>query len=188
MMKQEIDNAVKVLKEGGTLVYPTDTIWGIGCDATNAKAVNKIYKIKQREGGKTLIILLDDEAKIKDYVDDVDQCVYDLMESWNKPLTIIYPKAKNLAPNLIREDGTVAIRITKDEFSKELIREFGKPIVSTSANFSGDTTPLYFNMIKKELLDTMDYIVDVHRDSMNEMKASTIIKLNEDCSFEVIRP
>lgn len=110
------------------------------------------------------------------------------MDSWSKPLTIIYPKAKNLAKNLIREDGTVAIRITKDPFSKQLIHDFGKPIVSTSANFSGDVAPLYFNMISDELLNSVDYIVDMHRDSMNEMKASTIIRLKEDCSFEVIRP
>lgn len=187
-MDQEIQNAKEALNKGGVIVYPTDTIWGIGCDATNSKAVDKIYQIKKRESSKTLILLIDHEDKIKDYVEDVDDCVYDLMDSWNKPLTIIYPNAKNIAKNLIREDGTIAIRVTKDPYSQQLIKEFGKPIVSTSANFSGDVTPIYFNMISDELLNRMDYIVNLFHDSMNEMKASTIIRLNQDCSFEVIRP
>ena len=187
-MEQDIKKATEALKKGGIIIYPTDTIWGIGCDATNEKAVKKIYQIKKREGGKTLIILLDDKEKIKDYVKEVHHCAYDLMDSWEKPLTIIYPGAKNLAKNLIREDGTVAIRITKDPFSKELIKEFGKPIVSTSANFSGDVAPLYYNMISEELIEKADYTVGLFHDSMNEMKASTIIRINDDCSFDVIRP
>lgn len=187
-MENEIYNALKTLKSGGTIIYPTDTLWGIGCDATSAKAVQKVYKIKRRNEEKTMIVLLDDVEKIKDYVQAVPPIAYDLIESWEKPLSIIYDGAKNLAPNLIRDGNSVAIRITRDDFSNKLIKAFGKPIVSSSANFSGEPTPLYFNQIRKELLNEIDYIVNLYHQSMNEMKASTIIKIEMDGSFEVLRP
>lgn len=187
-MEEELKNALEVLKNGGTIIYPTDTIWGIGCDATSEKAVQKVYKIKKRYEEKTMIVLLDHVDKLKHYVSHIPDIAFDMIETWHKPLSIIYQGAKNLAPNLIREDGSVAIRITKDEFSNRLIQAFGKPIVSSSANFSGDVTPLYFNKIRKELLDEADYIVNLYHNSMNDMKASTIIKLEMDGSFEVLRP
>lgn len=187
-MENEIKNALKILKSGGTIIYPTDTLWGIGCDATSAKAVQKVYKIKRRNEEKTMIVLLDDVEKIRDYVDNVPPIAYDLIENWEKPLSIIYDGAKNLAPNLIRDGNSVAIRITRDDFSNKLIKAFGKPIVSSSANFSGEPTPLYFNQIRKELLNEIDYIVNLYHKSMNEMKASTIIKIEMDGSFEVLRP
>ena len=188
-MKEEIKKTVEVLKKGGIIVYPTDTIWGIGCDATNPKAVEKLYKLKQREGDKTFILLVDSTDKIKDLVDGDVDCAFELMNNWSKPLTIVYPNAsKKLDSKLIRDDGSVAIRVSKDEFSKTLIQEFGKPIVSTSANFSGTETPLYFKMIDNELIKRCDYVVDLFHDSVNEVKASTIIRIKNDCTFEVIRP
>lgn len=188
-MEKEINKSIDVLLKGGIIVYPTDTIWGIGCDATNSDAVDKLYRLKKREGDKTFILLLDDAKKLDRYVEGVSDCAYDLMKNWNKPLTIIYPNAKpSIDEKLIREDGTVAIRITNDEFSKRLIKELDRPIVSTSANFAGTETPLYFKMIDEELLEKCDYVVDLYHDKVNELKASTIIRIKPDCSFEVLRP
>lgn len=186
-MEEEIKKTVKVLKDGGVIIYPTDTIWGIGCDATNAKAIKRIYQLKKRQGSKTFIVLLSDKNQIPDYVDDVPEIVWDLLDNYDKPLTIIYNKAKNLAKNLIRDDKTIAIRVTNNEFSKRLIQEFGKPIVSTSANYSGDNNPITFNMISKGILDGVDYVVDLHRKSMNEVKPSTIIRFHDNGEFEIIR-
>ncbi|MFO8053748.1 MAG: L-threonylcarbamoyladenylate synthase [Bacteroidales bacterium] len=187
-MEEEIQKAKKVLKEGGIIVYPTDTIWGIGCDATNLKAVNRIYKLKQRSKQKTMIVLLSDRAQIPDYVKDVPEIVWDLLDNYQKPLTIIYNHARNLAKNLITENNTIAIRVTNDEFSRRLIEEFGKPIVSTSANFSGDNSPLTFNMISPSILKNVDYVVELYHKSMNEVKASTIIKLQKSGDFAIVRP
>lgn len=186
-MEEEIKKAVQVLKNGGIMVYPTDTIWGIGCDATNAKAVKRIYQLKKRHGEKTFIVLLNDKNQLTDYVDNIPEIVWDLLDSYRKPLTIIYNHAKNLAKNLIRDDNTIAIRITNDEFSNRVIEAFGKPIVSTSANFSGDVNPLTFNMISGSILDGVDHVVQLHQNSMNEVKPSTIIKFHENGEFEIIR-
>lgn len=188
MMEEEIKNSVKVLKSGGTLVYPTDTIWGIGCDATNSKAVNKIYKLKKRSKNKNLIVLIDDKNKLENYVKSIPEIAWGLIDNVDKPLTIIYPEGKNLAKNILGPDGSVAIRITKGEFCKKLIREFGKPIVSTSANISGNTPPLSFRKIPKEIIDKVDYVVNLYRDTINEVKASTIIKfINEEEEFTIVR-
>ncbi|MCF8331885.1 MAG: threonylcarbamoyl-AMP synthase [Bacteroidales bacterium] len=186
-MDEEIKKSLKVLNDGGIIVYPTDTIWGIGCDATNEKAIRRIYHLKKRHGDKTFIVLLSDKNQIPDYVDNIPDIVWDLLESYKKPLTIIYNNAKNLAKNLIREDQTIAIRVTNDKFSRRLIEEFGKPIVSTSANYSGDNNPLTFNMISKGIIDSVDYVVDLYHQSMNEVKPSTIIKFHENGEFEIIR-
>jgi len=184
-MEKNIKKSIEVLKKGGVIIYPTDTIWGIGCDATNVQAVQKIYEFKKRSKDKSLIVLLDDASKISNYVDNLNPIVFDIMSNWNKPLTIVYPNAKNLAKNLIKDDGSVAIRITKDEFSRRLIETYGKPLVSTSANISGTPAPLCFQKISKEIINKVDYSVDLYHDSMNEIKASTIIKIKDDFSFEV---
>lgn len=184
---REIEKARKVLASGGIIVYPTDTIWGIGCDATNSKAIRRIYQLKKRSEKKTLIVLVSRKEDISNYVKEVPPTLYDLMESYQKPLTIIYNNAQNLAKNLISDDNTIAIRVTRDEFSRRLINEFGKPIVSTSANFSGDFTPLTFNMIAPGILNNVDYVVDMYHDSMNEVKASTVIRLRDNGEFEVVR-
>ncbi|MCF8298958.1 MAG: threonylcarbamoyl-AMP synthase [Saprospiraceae bacterium] len=186
-MEEEIQKSIEALKSGGTIIYPTDTIWGIGCDATNPKAVDKIYKIKKRSKTKNLIVLIDDKSKLKDFVKSIPEIAWDLIDKVDKPLTIIYPDGINIAKNILGPDGSVAIRITKDEFSKKLIKDFGKPIVSTSANISGDSPPLSYRKIPQEIIDNADYIVNLYHDTINEVKASTIIKFVKDEEFTVIR-
>jgi L-threonylcarbamoyladenylate synthase len=187
LLEQEIENSVKALNEGKTILYPTDTIWGIGCDATNAKAVDKIYQIKKREQEKSMIILLEDAQKIEDYVEDVPFIVYDLIESTNCPLTIIYQNARNLAKNLVPEDNTIAIRIVKGEYCTEMIRRFGKPVVSTSANISGEPSPITFNDVSEEIRKSVDYVVNIFHDRVRSVKPSRIIKLENDGHFTIIR-
>jgi L-threonylcarbamoyladenylate synthase len=187
-MDQEIDKCIAVLKKGGTILYPTDTIWGIGCDATNEKAINKIYKLKKRPETKSLIILLEDASKLGNYVKKIPDIAWDLIDSIETPLTIIYPNAKNLPKNVIGEDHSIAIRLVKNDFCKRLIREFGKPIVSSSANVSGDPAPLVFRCISNEIINNVDYVVTINQDVLTEVKASRIIKLNENGEFNIIRP
>ena len=186
-MEEEIDKALEILKNGGVIVYPTDTIWGIGCDATNEKAVNKVYKLKKRLEKKTMIVLVSKSDELNNFVKIVPPIAFDLIDSWKKPLTIIYKGAQNLAKNLIRSDNTVAIRVSKDEFSQKLIEKFGNPLVSTSANESGENAPLFYKDIEDSILNGVDYVVDLYHNSMNDMKPSTIIKLENDGNFEIIR-
>ena len=187
-MKNEIKKCVEVLKKGGTILYPTDTIWGIGCDATNEKAVKKIYHLKKRIESKSLIILLADLKGISKYIKIFPGIARDLMKNVERPLTIIYPNAQNLAKNVIAEDNSIAIRIVKNEFCKSLIRAFGKPIVSSSANISDDPAPMVFKSISKEILDHVDYVVTLYQDVLQEVKPSRIIKLKENGEFHIIRP
>ena len=186
-MHDEIIKTVEVLKSGGTILYPTDTIWGIGCDATNSRAVQKVYKIKQRQFAKSMIILLDQEEKLSRYVKKVPETVWDLLQNIDTPLTIIYPNAKNLAKNVIARDNTIAIRIVKNEFCRKLISLFNKPIVSTSANISDEAIPLTFNDISPEIKNNVDYIVNLYKNNIQQVKPSTIIKIGEDGEFNVIR-
>jgi L-threonylcarbamoyladenylate synthase len=186
-MLEEIKKALAFLKSGKVILYPTDTIWGIGCDATLPKTVDRIYKIKQRYESKSMIVLLDDAANLSRYVEKVPSLAYDLIEEYSEPLTIIYPKARNLAKNVIAEDGTIAIRIVKDEFCRQLISELGKPLVSTSANISGQPAPITFSKISDEIKKGVDYIVNFHQDVVIRTKPSTIIRMLENGEFEVIR-
>ncbi len=186
-MEEEILNTVKALKAGKTILYPTDTIWGIGCDATGSRAVQKIYKLKERVESKSLIVLLDSAEKLPDYVEKVPEIAWDLINSIDTPLTIIYPNAKNLAKNVIAKDKTIAIRITKDEFCRRVIEMFKKPVVSSSANISGDPTPLMFNKISSRIIDDVDYIVKLYHNRIKDVKPSTIIKLDVNGEFEIIR-
>ncbi|NLL29379.1 MAG: threonylcarbamoyl-AMP synthase [Bacteroidales bacterium] len=183
----DIEQCVNVLKKQGLIIYPTDTIWGVGCDATSTVAVQKVYEIKKRDLAKTFIVLLEDEAKISYYVENVPPIAFDLMKQVNTPLTIIYPKARNLAPHCIAPDGHVAIRIVRDPFCKELISKFGKPIVSTSANIAGESAPKVFNDINKNLLSAVDYIVNYRRSMVSNIRPSTIIRLKDEWNYEVIR-
>jgi L-threonylcarbamoyladenylate synthase len=185
--EQELEKAVEILKTGGTLLYPTDTIWGLGCDATNPKAVEKIFRLKNREESKSLIVLLDDEANLHNYVDNLPEITFDLLENLDKPTTIIYSNAKNLAWNVIASDGTIGIRVTRDPFCKDLVKRFGKPIVSTSANISGDPSPIVFREISNELITHVSYTVDLYHDQINSSKPSTIIRLFENGEFIIIR-
>lgn len=186
-MKKEIVNTLEYLKAGKLILYPTDTIWGIGCDATNSQAVERIYELKKRVESKSMIILLDDADKLKEYIEEVPDITMDLVNSIDTPLTVIYHGAKNLAKNTIASDGSIAIRITRDKFCKELIRQFGKPIVSTSANLSGSTDPITFNRIPDVIKAGVDYIVDHNRHRIVKARASRIIKLEPDGQFTVIR-
>jgi L-threonylcarbamoyladenylate synthase len=185
--EQELWRAVEILRSGGTILYPTDTIWGIGCDATNFEAVENVYKIKHRVESKSLIILLDDETKLPEYVEKVPDISFDLINSLDKPTTIIYSKAKNLAVNVIASDGSIAIRVTKDAFCRDLIKLFGKPIVSTSANISGDPSPVIYRDVPDDILNGVDYIISLYHERMNSPKPSTIIRLFENGEFIIVR-
>ena len=186
-LKEEIKKTLSFLKEGKVILYPTDTIWGIGCDATNQKAVERIYRLKLRAESKSMIILLDDAGRLPDYVQDVPEIAFDLVNSVDRPLTVIYDNAKGLAKNVIAADGSIAIRIVRDEFCSELIRQFGKPIVSTSANVSGTTDPVTYAQIPNVIRNGVDYVVDYSRDRLIKAKASRIIKLEANGEFKVIR-
>jgi L-threonylcarbamoyladenylate synthase len=186
-MQNQIEKCIKILRAGGTILYPTDTIWGVGCDATNEKAVEKVYLLKRRMESKSMIILLDSVIRLDDYVKVIPEIAWDLLESVDTPLTIIYPGAKNLAPNVIAEDGSIAIRVVRNEFCRLLIQTFGKPIISTSANVSGDNPPLVFKNISPLIRDNVDYVVPLYQDLIPQMKPSRIIKLSENGEFLIIR-
>lgn len=185
-MKIEVNKTVGVLNNEGVILYPTDTVWGIGCDATNEKAVNKVFNIKQRQESKSLIILVDSSEMLKNYIPSISKNVLELLCSAKKPTSIIYNNPKGLAKNVIADDDTVAIRIPQNEFCKNLIKQFGKPIVSTSANISGKLTPKSFKEIEQPILDSVDYIVNLHREVVNE-KSSTIIKIGDNGELIVLR-
>lgn len=187
MLLEEIKNTVEILRNGGIILYPTDTIWGIGCDATNPEAVAKIYQIKQREDSKSMIVLIDKVGRIPSYVSEMPDLAWDLVELSDKPLTIIYPNAKNLAKNLIAADGSVGIRVANHEFCSKLIGRFGKPIVSTSANISGKSFPKSFYDIDKQIKDKVDHIVSEEFDHPLSDKPSGIIMLGINGEIKVIR-
>jgi L-threonylcarbamoyladenylate synthase len=187
-MEEAIRLSLKALRSGGTLLYPTDTVWGIGCDATSEKAVEKVYRIKQRTESKSLIVLLDDPRKISRYVSSVPGIAWDLLDRIDTPLTIIYPGARGLAGNVVAADGSVAIRIVNHEFCHILIASFGKPIVSTSANISGDPPPLTYRHIAPEIIQGVDYAVPESLGPLQEVKPSRIIKLTPEGEFQIIRP
>lgn len=186
MMDAEIKNSLKILNQKKLLVYPTDTVWGIGCDATSEEAVAKVFEIKQRSESKSLVILVDGFEMLKKYIPKVSNAVLDLLSKTTNPTTIIYDNPVGLAKNVVASDNTVAIRMVQNEFCRELIHLFGKPIVSTSANISGNPTPKSFDEIEKSILDSVDYVVNLQRDEVNE-KSSTILKVNEKGEITVLR-
>ncbi len=187
-MTLDIKQAVEVLRQGGVILYPTDTIWGIGCDATCEAAVQRVYDIKKRIDSKALLVLVDSAAKLQGYVDEVPDVAWDLIELSEKPLTIIYSGAKNLAKNLVAEDGTVGIRITNEVFSKRLCEAFRKPIVSTSANISGNPSASCFQEISEEIVAAVDYVVGYRQDDVTPAVPSSIIKLGVNGEVKIIRP
>lgn len=186
-MKEDIEKAAKTLLDGGIIIYPTDTVWGLGCDATNSKAVEKLMQLKNKAGEKGLVVLIDQIGRLASYVVEVPDLAYDLMEMSEKPLTIVYDKGRNLAPALLADDGSVGIRVTRDEFCKRLIERFRKPIVSTSANFSGQPAPAIFNDISQELIKQADYTVSWRRNDKSSAKPSSIIKLSAGGAVKIIR-
>jgi len=187
MLKTEIEKALTVLKNGGVILYPTDTVWGLGCDATNAEAVEKINTIKGRQADKSFIILLDNDSKLQSYVNEVPEVAYDLIEYAEHPLTIVFSGAKNLAKNVINADGSVGIRIIKHDFTQQLLQRFRKPVTSTSANLSGQPTPQSFDDIDDKIKESVDYIVDWEQNLKNNKKSSTIMKLSPSGQFSFIR-
>lgn len=186
-MKDEIKKACEVLQKGGVILYPTDTVWGIGCDATNEEAVRRVYEIKKRADSKAMLVLVDSPVKVDFYVKDVPMVAWDLIEMATRPLTIIYDGARNLAPNLIAEDGSVGIRVTNEEFSRQLCFRFRKAIVSTSANISGEPAAAVFSEISEEILNAVDYVVDYRREETGHPKPSSIIRLGAGGVVKIIR-
>lgn len=188
--RSDINGALEVLKRGGIILYPTDTVWGIGCDATNAKAVERIFAIKKRNDAKALICLLDSADSLSRWVGGVPDVAYELLEVAVTPLTVIYDDAyvPPLAANLAADDGSLAIRIPDDDFCRELCRRMRKPLVSTSANISGHPTPQSFSEISSEIKAAVDYICTSGRNRKQVGKPSTIIKLTEDARITIIRP
>jgi len=188
MERDTIAEAVRVLKEGGVILYPTDTVWGIGCDATNEKAVARVYEIKQRAESKALVLLACDLDMVARYIREIPPMAIDLVEVNDAPMTIIYPGAEHLAPNVVAEDGSVGIRIPLSEHCRQLAFRLRRPIVSTSANISGQPTPKRFKDIPQEIRDAVDYIVSPRLEAESTGKASQIIKLAVDGTVEIIRP
>lgn len=184
---EDIRNAVEVLRAGGVILYPTDTVWGIGCDATNAEAVAKVYKIKRRDDSKALICLVDSDARLQNYVRNVPNVAWDLLELATKPTTVILDGACNLAPNLIADDGSIALRITREPFSRELCFRFQKALVSTSANISGEPAAANFRDISPELLEAVDYVCWSRRQEHKPHTPSSIIKLSQNGEVRIIR-
>ena len=175
------------MREGGVILYPTDTIWGIGCDATNEDAVRRVYEIKQRQDSKAMLVLVDSSVKVDFYVQDVPEVAWDLIVLADKPLTLIYSGARNLAANLLAEDGSVGIRVTNEDFSKRLCQQFRKAVVSTSANISGQPSPRNFSEISEEVKSAVDYIVGYRQEEMSNPKPSSIIKLDKGGVIKIIR-
>ncbi len=187
MFEDDIQNCLRVLKSGGTILYPTDTVWGLGCDATNAAAVKKIYELKKRDDSKALIVLAATERDILQYTASADLSLFDYLETVARPTTVIYEHGLGLADNLLATDGSIAIRICKDEFCRALIKRLGKPIVSTSANISGEPAPGYFGAISLEVKSGVDYIVTHRQNDQAPAQPSSIIKW-QNGKIEVIRP
>ncbi len=182
----EINKAITTLQKGGLLLYPTDTVWGIGCDATNEEAVRKVFALKEREDNKALICLVGNDAMLEKHVAQVPDLAYDIMDLSTKPTTIIYDNPRMVANNLVAADNTLAIRVATDKFCRYLINKFTKPIVSTSANKSGKATPKSFKEIDKAILTGVDYVVNLHREEIAS-KPSSIIRLGNDGTVKVIR-
>jgi len=186
-VQEDLRLALETLKQGGVILYPTDTVWGLGCDATDEDAVKKVYAIKKREDSKALITLVDSEAKVEFYVRQVPPVAWDVIELNTRPTTIIYDNARNLAANLMAEDGSVGIRITKEQFSHELCQRFRRAIVSTSANISGEPTPQNFSEISDEIKNAVDYVVQYRQGDKTKASPSSIIKMGAKGEVKIIR-
>ena len=186
-LEDEISRALEVLKKGGIILYPTDTIWGIGCDATNDEAISKIFSLKQREESKSLIVLLDTDNKLLRYVKEVPEQAWTLIEYSERPLTIIYENGLNVSKKILGDDGSLAIRITKDPFCQQLIHKFGKPLISTSANISGELPPASFHHITPAVLNGVDYVVNLRQNDKSTSKPSVIMKIGLNGEVKFIR-
>lgn len=186
--QEDFDAAICCLRDGGLILYPTDTIWGIGCDATNPQAIERIYQLKQRAETKSMLVLVDSLDALEKIVVEVPEVAYDLVEVSIRPMTIIYDQAKGVAPNLLAEDGSLGIRVTTEAFSRDLCRALGKPVVSTSANVSGTPAPKSFSEIDPIIRQGVDYIVKYRQTDQSETPPSQIIKLGSGGLIQIIRP
>jgi L-threonylcarbamoyladenylate synthase len=185
-INQEIQKAYEVIQNGGIILYPTDTVWGIGCDATNAKAVQKIYDLKKREESKSMIVLMNGEKMIYNVFKDIPEVAWQILDLSEKPTTLILDKPRNVAPNIIADDLSLAVRIVKEPFCFKLMERMKRPLVSTSANISGQSTPKSFKEISSEIIKGVDYVVNLHLEKICD-KPSTIIKLTLDSKVQIIR-
>ena len=181
-----MEKIIEILKTGGTILYPTDTIWGIGCDATNIEAINKIFDIKKREKSKSMIILVESEKRLQDLV-DVPAMAWEIIDLSEKPVTIVYENPRNLPKEILADDGSIGIRLVKDDFCKKLISKLNKPLVSTSANFSGDKSPMKFSDITPEMIDLVDFAVEENREKVSQYSGSSVIKVWNDGRIKVLR-
>ncbi len=181
-----MEKAIEILKNGGVILYPTDTIWGLGCDATNMEAINKIFEIKKREKTKSMIILVESEKRLQDLV-DVPEMAWEIMDMSEKPVTIVYDNPKGLPKELLADDGSIGIRLVKNDFCKKLISKLNKPLVSTSANFSGEKSPMKFSDISNEMLRLVDYVVEENREKVSEYSGSSVIKVWDTNRIKVLR-
>jgi L-threonylcarbamoyladenylate synthase len=185
--EEDIKSSLRVLREGGVILYPTDTVWGLGCDATNQEAVEKIFRIKSRSGSRSLIILVDGDAMLERYVRDVPEIAFELTSVSDDPMTIVYPQGKNLAPGVCSEDGSIGIRICSEPFCNELITRFRKPIISTSANLSGKPSPSDFSEIDDKIKKAAGYVVSYRQEDTRKNKPSSVIKIDKNGAFKIIR-
>ena len=185
--EQDIRNCLETLRSGGIILYPTDTIWGLGCDATNAEAVEKIYRLKHRDPGKSMLVLVDSDAMLERTVEEVPEVAWQLMEAAVDPVTIIYDRGTGVVPSLLAADGSLGVRVTHEDFSRTLCRRLRHPLVSTSANFSGEKAPSDFRDIDPKMVDAVDYVAHYGRDEINAGKASNIIKIGNGGEVRVIR-
>lgn len=181
-----MDKAIEVLKNGGVILYPTDTIWGLGCDATNVDAINKIFDLKKRDKTKSMIILVESEKRLQDLV-DVPEMAWEIMDMSEKPVTIVYDNPKGLPKELLADDGSIGIRLVKNDFCKKLISKLNKPLVSTSANFSGEKSPLKFSDVSKEIVQSVDYAVEEDREKVSKYPGSSVIKVWDNSRVKVLR-
>ncbi|CAA7387009.1 L-threonylcarbamoyladenylate synthase [Chryseobacterium fistulae] len=181
-----MQNIIEILKSGGTILYPTDTIWGIGCDATNIEAVHKVFDIKKREKNKSMIILVESEKRLQDLV-DVPEIAWEIIDISEKPVTIVYENPRGLPKELLAEDGSIGIRLIKTDFCKKLISKLNKPLVSTSANFSGDKSPLKFSDVSPKIVDLVDYAVEEDREIVSKYSGSSVIKIWSDNRIKILR-
>ena len=186
-MKQEIQQALTTLREGGLILYPTDTVWGIGCDASNPDAVKKVYHLKNRVDSKALIMLVASEVMLERTVIDIPDIAWDLIDAAKKPLTVIYQAVKGIAHNAIADDGSCAIRLPKDNFCQQLIQRLGKPLISTSANTSGNPTPQSFQDIEPSILSSVDYVVNLRQQEKSKNTPSSIVFLKNNGEIKIIR-
>jgi len=186
-MQNDVKQALEILRKGGVIVYPTDTIWGIGCDATNPEAVKRVYEIKKREDNKAMLVLMPSFSMLENYVTDVPETAYDLVELSEKPITIIYENAHDLAPNILGENNSIGIRIPNNQFLERLLSQFRKPLVSTSANISGQPSPAHFGEVSEEILSAVDFTVTFGQDDKTAKEPSSIIYLRSNGEVKIIR-